>query len=340
MYEWLVNAMFSDKYLDCFINACVYVPIALVTSWFTINVVIRGSFLQQKRTRGWILLFLSAAVFTFIRRLGTYYIVYRRPSAESYWNMPFIHPKIIIEFVWLYLVVGFSVMLYFMKAWYEQQRISEMLKKDKVVAQLELLKSQVHPHFIFNTLNNIYALSLQQDPKTPDLIHRLSALLSYMLYDSKDTYIPVSKEIEYLYNYIELQKIRYSDRLDISVNIFGPLDNFSITPLLLLPLLENSFKHGISNEAEKGWIRIDLSRSDDWLVVKMENSLGTETNGESPLTRHNGSVSSGIGLANVRRRLEILYPGRHEFRTLSDPSSYLAILKIRNQYEDNLSYSG
>ena len=197
------------------------------------------------------------------------------------------------------------------------------MKRDKAVAQLELLKSQVHPHFIFNTLNNLYALSLHQDPRTPDLIHRLSSLLSYMLYESKDAVIPMAKEVEYVLNYVELQKIRYSDRLDVSINIFGSLDRFYVTPLILLPLVENCFKHGVSNEADRCWIRMDLSRSDDWLIVKLENSRGT--NG------HALADTGGIGLANVRRRLEILYPEQHELKTLSEDQSFLAVLKIKNQ---------
>lgn len=334
MYEWLANAVIKDNYQQCFVSACIYVSIALITALFTLHVVIRLNFLRQKRVMGWIWLILSVIGFTLFRRACTHYILYRLYYPDTYRKIPFLQPvKVVIEGVWLYLIVGFNTMLYFMKAWYDEQRLSETLKKDKAVAQLELLKSQVHPHFIFNTLNNIYALSLHQDPKTPDLIHRLSSLLSYMLYDSKDACIPITKEVEYLYNYIELQKIRYSDRLDISVNIFGPLDDFRITPLLLLPLLENSFKHGISNEAERGWIRIDLSRSGDWLVVKMENSI-------APSDAAPPSVS-GIGLANVRRRLEILYPGQHEFKTLCEQQSYLAVLKIKNQLnEDSLSYSG
>ena len=328
--EWLVNAALCHQYKEDFIFACVYVVYAYTTAWVTLHVIIRRYLLREKNVQGGIWLAVSIVLFSLGRRACTYIIHDRMyvPDAylkESYLNMP----KVLMEGVWLYLIVAFNTMLYFMRAWYEEQRLSETLKKDKAIAQLELLKSQVHPHFIFNTLNNIYSLSLHQDPKTPDLIHRLSALLSYMLYDSKDAYIPIAKEVEYLYNYIELQKIRYSDHLDVSINIFGPLDDFRITPLLLLPLLENSFKHGVSNEVDGCWIRMDLSRSGDWLVVKVENSR-VAGNGQLNGSATTGPVS-GIGLANVRRRLEILYPGQHEFKTLFEEQSYLAVLKIKNK---------
>jgi len=187
---------------------------------------------------------------------------------------------------------------------------------------LELLKSQVQPHFIFNTLNNIYSFAVQNNARTSEMIYRLSALLSYMLYDSKQHMIPLKKEIEYVNNYIELEKIRYGDRLDISLNIFDDIDHFYITPLLLLPLIENSFKHGICNIGNN-WIRIDISIVDDWLSVKIENSYD-QKNGNTV------NVNKGIGLDNVKKRLDILYHGRHEFKYRPDGHSFLTVIKVKN----------
>jgi hypothetical protein len=343
LYEWLANSAFDDAYKANFIQACLYTAVGIIAAWVTLHGVLLRFFLPERKRGAWGVLAASVIGCTLFRRAVSYYVIYRFFHPDHYWNKEFWNiPKIVVEGVWLYLVVGFNNMLYFMRAWYEQQRISEILKKDKAVAQLELLKSQVHPHFIFNTLNNLYTLSLQHDRRTPDLIHRLSSLLSYMLYDSKDAVIPVTKEIEYIRNYIELQKIRYSDRLDVSVNIFLQVDGFLVAPLLLLPLVENCFKHSVAEETGRAWIRIDLSREGDWMVVKMENSVAEKGAGAAPAANGHQCAggtggTGGIGLDNVRRRLEILYPEQHEFRTLCEDNSFLAVLKIKNQlYEDHV----
>ena len=324
LYEWLGNAALNSEYRRYLINAAVIVPISFGATWVTIHFLIRRYFLRGKKTAFWIGFTLSALFFVFLRRSFNYYYTYPlywpdMPSTMTLW----FPPKVLIEAVNIYLIVALYGMFYFMKAWYEQQRKAQALEKDKIEAQMELLKSQVQPHFIFNTLNNIYSFAIQNNARTSEMIYRLSALLSYMLYDSKQHRIPLAKEIEYVHNYIELEKIRYGNRLDISMNLFDPIDGFYITPLLLLPLIENSFKHGIHN-ISNNWIRIDLSVKDDWLSVKIENSY------EAGHTRSANQNGNGIGLENVRKRLEILYPRQHEFKHRPDGDAYLTILKIKN----------
>ena len=327
-FEWAGGMNVDHDIFHSFTLAALHTGVAFLATWITLYVIIQRYFLPVRKRGAWGILTLSIIGFTFLSRFISYFILREHWDSNGVRRGPFlaVH-EILSECIWLYMFVGFTILLYFMRAWYEQQQVSASLKKDMALAQLELLKSQVHPHFIFNTLNNIYTLSLHADPRTPDQIHRLSSLLSYMLYDSKSSYIPIAKEVEYLNNYIELQKIRYSDRLDVSMNIFGPLDHFYITPLLLLPLLENSFKHGVSQEAEQGWIRVDLSRTGDWMVIKIENSVSEQPAGNNE--------PNGIGLNNVRRRLEILYPDQHEFRILKGEQSFLAILGIKNRADEN-----
>ncbi|HEY5825259.1 MAG TPA: histidine kinase, partial [Cyclobacteriaceae bacterium] len=192
-----------------------------------------------------------------------------------------------------------------------------------IEAELQLLKSQVHPHFIFNTLNNIYSYAIQKNDKTPDLIHRLSSFLSYNLYDSKLHGIELSKEIEYIRSYVELEKLRYGDRLDVSVNIFNSTSGFLISPLLLLPLVENCFKHGVTSVLSKCWIRIDIYYQHDWLTVKIENSIGDKPPG-------NSQNKNGLGIENVKKRLDIIYAGKYDFKTISEGQSFMVILKIKS----------
>jgi two-component system LytT family sensor kinase len=324
LYEWIGQASIANEYHRYLLNALVIVPITGLATWFTTQILIKKYFLKRRNTAFWLGFIVSAVIFTLIRRGFNYYYTYPKYYPDGNY-MPFLFPpKLIIEGVNIYLIVALYTMFYFLRAWYEQQRLTQELQRDKAEAQLELLKSQVQPHFIFNTLNNIYSLSLKNHPQTSDLIYRLSSLLSYMLYDSRKEFIPVSKEMEYIHNYIELEKIRYGERLDVAVNCYDVVDAFTVPPFLLLPLVENSFKHGVNNDVGNSWIRIDLSVKDDWLTVKIENSrVGDSLNGHA--------VYKGIGLENVKKRLEILYPDRHEFKYLSEGQSFLTVLKIKKR---------
>jgi len=324
MYEWLVNASLDSEFRRYFINALVIVPITFSASIFTVHVLFRKFYVADDKKWFWILLICSVVFFTLCRRTFNYYYTYPLYYPEGNWLQPFLFPpKVIIEGVNIYLIAGVYSMFYLVRAWYEEQRIASELKQEKTEAELQLLKSQVHPHFIFNTLNNIYSYAVQQNRKTPDLIHRLSSFLSYNLYDSKSNSIPLTRELEYIDSYIELEKIRYGERLDISVNRFSSMEDFHVSPLLLLPLIENCFKHGsTATSTDKCWIRIDISRHEDWLTVKIENSVSGEG---KPAYEKNG-----IGLENVKRRLEIIYPDTHEFRCVSGNGTYFIVLKVMN----------
>lgn len=231
-------------------------------------------------------------------------------------------PKLIIEGVSIYLIVCLYVMFYFVRAWYEQQRLTQELEQKKTQAELQLLRSQVHPHFIFNTLNNIYSYALQKNENVPHLIHRLSSFLSYNLYDTRSASIDLVKELEYINSYIELEKLRYGNRLDVSMNVYHPIEGCQISPLLLLPIIENCFKHGVGSSLANCWIRIDVYLQHGWLTINIENSRT-----EKPLSdqRH----KNGLGIENVKRRLEILYPGKHEFSCIEEADSFLTIFKVK-----------
>jgi len=322
LYEWLANAAYDSKYEQHFVQTALFAPIMIGATLFTIFILIKQFYLKGEKLKFWLLLIGSMLIFGIGRRAINYFIIYQNYSPEWKMNQAFLFvPKIMFEIVGLYLIVALNAMFYFLQAWYEQQRISQTLQKDKAEAQLELLKSQVQPHFIFNTLNNIYSLSTQNSPKTSDLIYRLSSLLSYSLYESRKPIIPLEQELEYINNYIELEKIRYGDRLDIAVNVLNDISCVSISPFLLLPIVENCFKHGASNEIDGCWIRLDVLFKDDWLIIKAENS-------KSFSSRSNG-MHNGIGLENVKQRLDILYKNRHEFRCIEEDQSYLVVLKIK-----------
>lgn len=200
------------------------------------------------------------------------------------------------------------------KQWLLKQREFLQAQQEKITAELQLLKAQVHPHFLFNTLNNIYSFSLDRSPKTPELILKLSSLLSYMLYDCKAEEVRLEKEVAILKDYIDLEKERYGDTLEISWTVEGDIrDNF-ISPLLMLPFLENAFKHGASEQIEKPWMGVDISVANNMLKFKITNSKNEN------LSHSN----NGIGINNVKRRLGFLYPGRYELK-INDEGDFFAV---------------
>jgi LytS/YehU family sensor histidine kinase len=324
LYAWLTPASLENEYKRYLINVLAIGPITATASVFTVHYLFGVVYRQNKKVAFWIGLFVSMFVFILIRRSFNYYYTYPLYNPEALETMSFwFLPKLIIEGVNMYLFVGLYSIFYLVKAWYDQERLSNMLKQEKTDAELKLLKSQVQPHFILNTLNNIYSYAVQKSDKTPDLILQLSAFLSFGLYESKSEMVPLRKEIDVIQSYIELEKIRYGDRLDASINIFNKVDEAEISPLLLLPLVENSFKHGFTSSIDKCWIRLDISFSGEELVVKIENSMPEESGNKE-------SENGGLGLKNVKRRLEIVYPSRHEFRTEIGKDTFLAVLKVKN----------
>lgn len=217
-------------------------------------------------------------------------------------------------------VAGFAVAIKLVKHGYFKKMETEELEKAKLKAELQLLQGQLHPHFLFNTLNNLYALVLQRSTHAAEVVVKLSALLQYMLTESRQAQIPVEKEIDMLRHYIDLEKIRFGERLDLQVHIEGRPGQTKIAPLILLPFVENAFKHGASEMLDPPWISLAITHRDDGLDMKLINGKTHQGN---------GTRSTGIGLSNVQRRLNMLYPGRHELRTLDQEESYLVNLHLQ-----------
>jgi two-component system, LytTR family, sensor histidine kinase AlgZ len=200
-----------------------------------------------------------------------------------------------------------------------KQRDWMLAQKEKITAELQLLKAQVHPHFLFNTLNNIYSFSVEKSPKTPVLILKLSSLLSYMLYDCKAEEVRLEKEIENMKNYIDLEKERYGNKFEISWSVDGNSKDKFISPLMMLPFLENAFKHGLSEQIEKPWLSVDISLKADILRCKIVNSKN-----EFLTYRENG-----IGINNVKKRLEFIYCDRHELKLNDEGNFFVVSLMVR-----------
>lgn len=213
-------------------------------------------------------------------------------------------------------VIWFAVGIKLFKHWYER-------KQAALQAELNALKSQVHPHFLFNTLNNLYALTLKNSPKSPQVVLGLSDLLRYMLYECNSERVSLRQELQMLKQYVELEKLRFEDRLDLSFTIEGEANNKLIAPLMLLPLVENAFKHGASEALGDAWININMRLAGNELKFKISNSKATDA--VTAGSKHFGN----IGLTNLRKRLELLYPGMHKLKILDDDDAFLAILELQ-----------
>jgi LytS/YehU family sensor histidine kinase len=204
-------------------------------------------------------------------------------------------------------------------------------RNQQIQTQLSSLRSQINPHFLFNSLNVIYALALENKEETKDAIVQLSNILRYIIYDSNTRQIPLKDELFLLNNYIEFQKFRNKESDTIKFNIAMDNDAFLIYPMLLLPLIENSFKYGDKGSLERDFISIDFIQKDNEFLFQIENSY-LENDSSVP------NEYSGVGIENIKKNLEIVYPNAHEFKISKTKNLFSVSLKLFN-YENKLHNS-
>ncbi|GGH21992.1 sensor histidine kinase [Mucilaginibacter phyllosphaerae] len=220
---------------------------------------------------------------------------------------------VIISTIFLFL----SAVLKFTVDWFLNERVQRDLENQRLSAELSFLKSQINPHFLFNSLNSIYSLAYQKSDTTPEAILKLSEIMRYMLYECNDNKVDLDKELQYLQNYIDLQKIRFGNHAFINFEVNGAVTNQQIVPLLLISFIENAFKHGIANDAAAP-ITMRINVDDGHLSFFIRNKKHT----------HNRDASGGIGLANVRRRLNLLYPGKYNLDIRDEADTYTCQLSL------------
>ena len=219
-----------------------------------------------------------------------------------------------------FTATAFALCLKFTKQWYLKEQRNIQLQKQNTEAQLQLLTAQVHPHFLFNTLNNIYSQAQNESPKSSKMIMGLSDLLRYILYEGRKSLVPLDKELQMILEYINLEKLRYGNKLDLHYLVTDKTKDVYIAPLLLLPFLENCFKHGTSNMLNNPWINLTIEVKDTTLVMKLMNGkVGADlTMAKKP----------GIGISNVRQRLELLYKNRHDLQIRDEEEVFIVDLKV------------
>ncbi len=225
-------------------------------------------------------------------------------------------------FLSTFFVAGASTIFKILVEWLKFQREKQKLEKEIMQSELKFLRSQINPHFLFNTLNNVYSLALIKSDKTPDVILKLSEILRYMLYECNEPKVKLSSEVKYIENYLALEKLRQNKTVNIEFTQEGEIKDQVISPLLFTPFLENAFKHGVNKVLDNKCVKIYLKVNGNNVFFSVENTkpdIDVEELMKSP---------GGIGLANVKKRLNILYPGKYKFDIENTKTSYKIELSL------------
>ncbi|WP_103070334.1 sensor histidine kinase [Aquimarina sediminis] len=307
----LANA--SYKYLGCLLE----IPLYYLHMYY-----LWPKYIGSKRYLYYFLTFTPLLVLNSLLVLVfQYYFVY--PILIEVPNLPpdyFSIPRILSFARSILLWFGPPTAIKILHDHYENKVNLEKIQKEKKISELNFLRSQINPHFLFNTLNNLYSLSLKGSKKTPDALLQLSNLLSYTLYEGSEDNIPLEKEIKHLHDYIELERLRFGNRLNLLMEMTGNFNEVMITPLILIPIVENAFKHCSLNERGNVKIQIKIAFQDGELHISTVNPVGNSKD---------ESDRNGIGVQNLSKRLQIIYPQKHIFRLEERSNKFYVDLKIQ-----------
>ncbi|WP_199117189.1 sensor histidine kinase [Pedobacter sp. ASV28] len=294
----------------------------LNVSTFYINYVLLIPELIKKRKKYWIYVFsfifliiVVAAIKTAIAVLNPEETLVYRSNGKRETMSLYIYVINCVFSAGFFLVS--SCIIHFTVDWFSNERIQRNLESEKKDMELQFLKSQLNPHFLFNSLNNIYSLAYQKSDKTADAILKLSEIMRYMIYESNDSWVSLDKEVEYVQSYVELQKLRFKDGAAVEISINGEIDGQKIVPLILISFVENAFKHGVANDHNDP-IRINIIANQKILHFSVSNKKST----------NNKDAIGGVGLNNVERRLQLLYPDRYKLNIVNSATHYTTELML------------
>lgn len=312
----------SGSIYPSFMHLAVTFPLYIAATYFSIYYIIPHFLLQKKYKTLFISSFYLLMGTAFLEIFITILFITSPIDINLIEKASPLNAKsldIFLRLLGIYIVVFFASSIKLVKHWYAIQIKNQLLLKEKLEAELNFLKSQVNPHFLFNTLNSLYALTLKKSDESPAVVLKLSGILDYMLYHSNRDYVSLSKEIELINNYIELEKLRYGSRLEVSFTISGFTQRKTIAPMLIFPLVENSFKHGAGKSSKSSWINLSL-------VLKLNHLTFTAENSKNPAPKNIGS--HGIGLSNLRKRLNLLYNEKYNLDIKDRSDSFFVKLEL------------
>lgn len=308
------------------LNFLVHLPVFIFYTYVVVYFLAPKFLLNRKYWQFFATLILATSIAAFLRILISRYVYYALFIPEILHQKEWINAGIfLLNLIWvLGPAIVFALIKYY-KNWINIQAIANEAERKQLSSELQVLKAQLNPHFLFNTFNNLYVLALQKSEKTPIIISKISDLFHYVLYECNATEVPISKEVKLISDYIQLEELRYSDRLSIIFVKEIENSNCLIPPMLLYTFVENCFKHGCSNDPRTPWIKI--------LIRVRNNQFEFETSNSIPLTDcQNEEIVEGVGLTNVRRRLELIYPKNHQLEIKNKDCVFYVHLVIGINY--------
>jgi len=305
------NKYLTDVFISTILNLFTFYPIYLLFPHV---------FKFKKKIAAILIGLLIIAFLTVFRLFAEFYFW------KLFIAMPVKEMKIETISMWnnlrMVIIIGiYAILIRFMINWFESQKLRDELINKQQASELALMRSQVNPHFLFNTLNNIYALVYRKSDEAPEAVMKLSSIMRYMLYDSASLKVPLEKEIEYLKSFIELQNLRIKHPDFVSIKMEGNPEGQTIAPMLLISFVENAFKH--SSKLHRPGIIIRLSTINGNINFEVINYLKKDAPANDELT-------SGVGLGTIRRRLELIYPGKHKLLINQGEETFKINLEITN----------
>ncbi len=300
-----------------FTNTLISIAVYAAVVYFNLTYLI-PHYLKKKKFYTYLgLLVLSVIILTPLKTIALYFKWAQLPQLQAE-----LLREMNLYFVPTFLIAAASTLISIVSDWASHLRKEHELQTKNMQTELNFLRSQINPHFLFNTLNNLYALTLKKDPRAPEIIIKLSEMMRYMLYECNEKRVPLHKEVHYIRNYLDLERLRQGSGGTITFEVQGDLNDQQIAPLMFIPFLENAFKHGLNNQLATGFVHAELKINGQHITFFIENSKADTLPG--PTLKRSG----GIGLANVRRRLELLYPGKYQLDIEDRPHTWAVRLQL------------
>ena len=340
--RWLLHALFwsyilfsaplfsefnSQERWESLIYRGVGLPLKMLATYLFVYYQVPRLLQKRKYFQFIFSMILSVVLFSLLYRINNIYIAETLAGAtdpkEPLLQILSEYKFTIYFYVWrIYYATLLFLLLKMIKDWALNRQKMETLQKEKANAELNFLKAQLHPHFLFNTLNNIYALALKKSDQTPEVVAKLSEILDYMLYQCNEDRVYLSKEIDLLNNYIELERIRYGDRLTLDFQYEVENEGSKVAPLVMLSIVENAFKHGVSDTLKNPRVNISLIEKKSILNFQVINSKPSKPQQDEQ------AYKKGIGTANIKRQLELAYPGKHRWEIREEADTYEVQLEL------------
>lgn len=315
--EYLANMfhLSRDQRMEFLLMTIYTLPLLMIPTYFITLVAIPR---YLRRDKAWLFILTVLVVFflVFYSRLRLLELI-NYLQDDVYFRMP--PSKIVKNVIRDYSLIALAVCLHIIGDWKKKEKMNAQLIKAKADAEIQLLKAQLHPHFLFNTLNNIYSLALSNSDLVADSILRLTELLDYLVYWANKKTVPLAREVQLIHNYLELERLRYGDTLELDACLPDQNDSLLVSPLILLPFVENCFKHG--GRGKNGRFEVELR-------LEVAEKLSFYIRNSKKNIKKQEDQNGGVGLENIRKRLAYIYPGRHRLETTDSEDFFTVTFEL------------